>query len=441
MNRDELLEVYQQLSTDDVLELKKVKARWKEILSAENVLALLTSHEKGTVEDLLSQIISNESTEINGIVCASFATLLEDESVGPKLLEADVEFIITSFVFTAFGSENLTLSLAARGACLALLRLAGEQKKVLELFQAHVLNDNCLSLIDCDHRNSQENQVAIDFILKHPSVLQYITKKTMDCFNNDPLLLSNYLIFVGILSRSSSKVLEGDLKEKIQSSLGDLKDELQWTAVSECCYYAMLGCDENSRVFAEEWVQAALRPLKDSDKVSEEMIAFSVKLLCSAATTQHGWEVASTYLSPSVVSSLLKSRKKSLVCSALYLLQCMFEPSYVVEEKVAFLHECVYEAWRHRHSLEEEVRESLWNAIYAIHSQSSLPIVNACISFLCAPNGGDTSKSVREKQVLVAESLLEKGEVPMVSLQGLENFVKKGLYPPGSSGVSAMLAP
>lgn len=439
MNREELLEISQKLFTDDVLELKKMKSRLKEILCADNVLAVLDSTEKESIVDLLHQIISNESTEINEIVCESMTSLLEDEIAGPRLLEVDSEFVIPSFVFTAFGSDNLSLSMGARKACIAVLRLCGERNGISELFLAHVLNDNCLRLIDCDHLNSQLNRVAIEFILGNPSVLHFATQRTLECFSNDPLLLPNYLIFIGILSRFDCNVLSGELKEQITNSLADLDDELQWMAVSQCCYYAMLDCDQNSSTFGVDWVRAAIKILK-STAVSEEMIVFSVKLISSAATTPHGWEAAASHLPTLDICSLLKSRKSSTVCSALYLLQSMFQSAHFDREKLPSLDDCAHEAWKHRNSLEEDVREALWGAIYAMNSKSSFPITNACISFLCAPSREESNKNVRKKQVLVAQSLLQLAGLPAVSSRGLEQFVKKGLYPPGSSGVPAMLA-
>lgn len=439
MNTDELLEISQHLSSDDVLELKQGKNRLKDVLSEENILAVLTSEQKKTVEVLLHQIITTESTDVNRIVCESISTLLNSETMGPKLLEADSEFIIASFIFAAFGSENESLSLAAKSACITILRLAGEKPDVSRLLQRYILNDTCLRLIDCDHLDSEDNRIAAHFVLANATVLNYITSQTLNCFNDDPLLLSNYLIFFGILSRYNCKILDGELKRRICSSLEEFENELQWSSVSQCCFYALLNCSDASEAFAEGWVQSASKLLKDNI-VSDEMIAFSVRLLFAASTTKHGWNSAARHISASDVISLLNAKRSSRVCSALHFLRCMFESVYFVNEKVAFLQECACEAWKHRNSLDDVVRESLWSAIFAMNSKSSLLIKNVCISFLCAPSHNESSKIVREKQLLAAESFLQLEGLPLVSYQGLEQFVRKGIYPPGISGVPSALA-
>lgn len=438
MNTDELIEISQQLSSEDVLELKEGKNRLKSILCEENILTVLTSEQKKTVEDLLHQIISTESIDVNKIVCESISTLLNSETMGRKLLEADSEFIITSFIFAAFGSENVSLSLAAKSACITLLRLAGEKPDVSRLLQRYILNDSCLRLIDCDHYDCEDNRIGAYFVLKNASLLNYIISQTLHCFNDDPLLLSNYLIFFGILCRYNSKILDGELKRRICSSLEDFKNELQWSSVSQCCFYALLNCSDTSEAFAEDWVRSASKLLKD-DIVSDEMISFSVRLLFAASTTKHGWDSTARHLSAGDVISLLNSQKNSRVCSALHLLRCMFESVHFVNERVAFLQECACEAWKHRNSLDDGVRESLWSAFCAMNCKSSLLIRNACILFLCTPTHNENSKKVREKQLLAAESFLQLEGLPLISYQGLEQFIQKGIYPPGSSGVSAAL--
>lgn len=436
MDETTLLQITENIFSDDLIASKEAKRELKKILSPQSIIHALFSEQRETIKKLLGDVEQNASAEVNKLVCDVLETAFKNESSGHLLLQGDKEGLLWKYLLRAFASNETAIGLGARKAVLALL-------SVLEAFPSHEIysvvddwfaNDKVLRFVDYDNVESDENKVAIRFLIAKTSLVSFIVGATLNSFEEDPLLLGNYLVLCGVLTHADQTKMSPTLLERVSAALGNSEDSSTWISVSQFCFWAMWKSEENSHLFGKQWLSQALKVILDEES-SESLLPFASQLAWAACSTSHGFREASKQLTESVFSSLFMTGNTERIAASLRMLYFIHQSPFFNREAVD-LTISIREAWQFHVSTDERVRLALWDAIGAIIAVfPDCPLVNAYASFL----GSSKSETVgvREKQLRVAE-ILTQFSLPYELEKGLNRFVAAGLYPPGSSGVASL---
>lgn len=443
MNEEILLSLCERLNTDDIMDVKEARRQLKDVLSPLNIYNALQL-EKSKLSQLFSQAQSSRSVEVNRIVCEALSALWQDESLGLCSYEEDADGLMCRYVVEAIVSDSISIAAMARRPLLDALLLneraacsSGQDcRRISTALNDLVQGEKVLRLFDCDTIESESNALVYQCLKNNTSIVQEIIRLTVSAFDDDPLLLANFLVLCGILSRIDQELLRTDLAPRIHQALLNPGDELTWTAVSQFCYCALWHCDAIAKThFADDWIAAAAAAVCIQG-VSEEIVSCGISIACAGCSTSSGWTTAIKYFSSDIICSLLRSKNNTKVLAGLNFLSCVFQSAFCTPNVLHFS-ESVLEAWSFRLSLEEPIRVQLWIAVLAMSRHAPFTLRDACVSYLSTTTVHEVA-SVREKQLQVAESLLCIEDLPLVSKEGIQRFIRAGLHPPGSSGVAAL---
>eukprot|EP00796_Vickermania_ingenoplastis_P010107 gene10107-7074_t len=435
---NELINLAHQLGSEDFLVAKEARQKIRALLSPEHVAKIFSLKEKNCLSELLNTVTAAGDIEVHTVISSSLTDALNSPACG-KILEADQDGLLANFFCRTLTCPDLSVAMTARKPLIALVGAAGPRAcstSVARVIESQLTDDSVLRLVDCDNIDSADNKVVYDFMSKETLLVERITQKTLNAFDNDILLLANYLLVCGVLARFDSHILAGKLQERIQVALEHPEDELPWTSAAECCACALWACDTVADLFSKDWIKASIAVVSCRE-VSEDITAFGLRVLGSACTTKAGWDTTASLLASSLLQPLLQTKSVPKTVSTLNFLSIFYGSLHFQTGRLN-LDDCVMEAWKLRSSLEETVRIALWSALEAMATRHPFPLQNACAAFLSATQPGEIS-AVREKQVRVAEMLLLDESMTHGLQVGLKSFVRGGLHPPGSSGVDPSL--
>lgn len=437
MNAEELRALAVAASSSDLVAQRDASSTLRGLLSPSAIVAAWKEPgQRSVVEGLLREVSEVGNADVYGVVCEALRTTLADPAYGHELLSVDHDLVSTDFILSALAGGSLALAAKARPAAVTLLSVAlGRPEatpigaKMDHLFRSDVV----LRLFDCDAVETEENALVYRFLSHHTALVSFIFDSTAQSFDTDPLLLANYLVASGILSRHEAVPV--NVARNVQDVLEDGKDELFCTFCCRFCSITLYQHEENASSFAGLWVPAAGALLGHCGVDTVDAV-FDV--LGAASTTAAGWsEVAR--LGSEVVAVRIRSLSTPARLSALQLLSTLMTSPFIdIEYCTPAL---LQEVWQQRTAPDVALRAALWRVVLAMlqSRNNSLRTVLAtvCASFLCG-RPREESTVVRDLQLRAANALIAHAELPGSTKEALAQFSRRGLYPPGSAGVAEM---
>ncbi|CCW62915.1 unnamed protein product [Phytomonas sp. EM1] len=435
MNEKDLSSLAVLLSSEKLTQRLETASMLRQALSPENLLpAWRDPAQAAVLRGLLSEAQSVGNPDVLTIIGESLEKVLSDKTSGEEFINLDEELLVPNFVLNAIADDDLGLNTLFRRVFMALVELTFTEsitKRIGEMLDRIYDSEKVLRLFDCDAAESEENSQVYRYLRTNTHLIDSLTSATIRAFDEDPLLLVNYLVVCGIISRHES--LPDLLLHKIQESLDSPVEDLFTAFVCRFCSIALFHHEGNAQRLADPWVR---RAVEISDRSSDEGTLDAVfDLMGSSCTTATGWNLLMNYLTSDRLLSRLCSSSKSQRLSALRLLNALLSSPYMDPGSIS---PCLLnEAWKLHTTYDEEVLQAAWQVSLSTvrHRilQDQMPFIYA--SFLCGARS-EVSPGVRELQLQVARLLANCPNLPDPMKLSLVQFSRKGLYPPGSDGVA-----
>ncbi|ORC84160.1 uncharacterized protein TM35_000481210 [Trypanosoma theileri] len=423
------------LSSHDIVESRDARQQLARFISPERLVEMWQQGQEQIAAALLEEAESVGNDDVYMALGDGFKSLFDpaaNMSMAEQFLVLDTTHIVARFLVNGIASEDLTKAAYVRPALLALLTVVPPTvaPAIGELVSASLKTERVLRLFDENNPESSENEKLCKFLLTHTDLISFITSSTANAFDNDPLLVANYMAISAIIGRHEKIPII--LLDKIEKTLVESKDDFVFCFVCRACAVALRHHDSNALNFAVSWVTAAANRLMDCSHDAYDAI---YDLLGAASTTSTGWNS---------VQSLLKEEriKHGLNVAALRAITLNFLDVLVQSPHVEnsfFSLTLLHAVWQLRNDPNDTVREKLWEFLNdgiarenIINSMESL-----CASFLCSPQQ-EANVAIRELQLRVATRLVSHARLPGEVMERLRQFISRGLYPPSSVGMEAM---
>ncbi|EPY22951.1 hypothetical protein STCU_08008 [Strigomonas culicis] len=434
MDKDEVLKLANDVSSDDMTVAKEAKSKLSQLFEPTK-LALLwaDSATQEVVKNLLDAAESVENSDVYTLINEALVGAFDDTVTGEALLKEDKSSILSRFLFRSVVCTNLTLANAVRPAAVALVRLLLRLKKdepYGALADEYLKSENTLRLFDCDDIESEENTTVYTYLKTYSQVIPFFVTSTVKAYEEDVVLLSNYLLICGIICRH--ELLPEAFLDRVKKALESSTLEFEFTC--QFCAIVLRKHKENAAKLASTWVPLVFR---QAEAGGDATLVAALSVLAACASTESGWSALSGTVSPDWIRKKLggiSSHQRRV--SVLHLLSAFMSSPFVGDSY--FSQDLIMSVWQLRRSPDETVRFAFWDVITLITAHENKKEDTHLVlfsTFLCSITSED-SVHVREKQLRVAEMLLQKENLPEESKESLKEYVKKGLYPKDSMDVA-----
>lgn len=436
MDLNECRQLAEAVSSPDLMTSREAKRKLSQWLSPSNIQAMLSSPEQAAVlTGLLSEVRDISNEDIHGVVGNALFHTFSDSSIGARSLAADESNAMTRFLLSAFSSNDLGLASRVHPAVLALLRLVDGSDKALSLgslLNDTLQNNKVLRLFNCDDVGCEDNSMVYHFVSKYTTLVSYITSAATASFQDDPLSLANYLVLCGIIGRKQT--LPAELLTKVQDTLEYQSDELYVAFTCRFCAIMLRHSESNAVLFADAWLRDALSHVEG---YQEDTVDAIFDLVGAASSTEVGWKSIEQHLQTCTIAKCLRSTSMALRLSTLRLLTTMLSSPYSVASY--FNTELLHVVWQLKKVADDDVRLACWQTVLRTVEETSLRTVMTALyaSYLSGPIH-EHMAAVCELQVQVASVLINSAELPEGTVEALAALQRRGIYPPGSTGVAEM---
>ncbi|KPI84782.1 hypothetical protein ABL78_6165 [Leptomonas seymouri] len=440
MDAEALRKLAQDVSSDDLAVSRDSTRKLQALLTPSQVVDLMansaTAEAMGT---LLRDVEAVENPDVyrilGGVLKDVFASLTD---VRRDVLFAPSSHFLLEFVVRSAAVEETTIASTMleplRSVMLSSVLRAEDAAFVGQLLDTHFHNDRMLRLLNCDQVDAPENPKLCTFLERSTSLLPFLLEATEGAFVNDPLLLANYLVASGVACRTVA--IPSTLRKATIQVLQAHDDPLYYAFVCRFWSIALLRHEDNGSRHAAACVSAVVPFVVDSER-DEAATEAAFDVLGAAATTQVGWDAVTRLLRCDGLQARLRSASSPLRLSTLNLMFSMLCSSHVVPSY--FTKDVILEAWQTRTTPDDEVRLALWRVVLKVLCFDSLEKVlsAACASFLCS-GAYEENITVRTLKLQAADYLVHHSTLPENVMSRLGQYIDRGLYPAGSSGVSLM---
>ncbi|KPA78392.1 hypothetical protein ABB37_06502 [Leptomonas pyrrhocoris] len=388
---------------------------------------------------LLKDVEAAEDRDIYTLIGSALRDVFTDLTDARRgvLFAPSSHFLLEFVVRSAAAADTAVAStMLAALQCIVLDTLRHAENAVLvgQLLDAHFHNDRVLRLLNCDDAEAPTNPKVCAFLEQHTALLHFLLEATEGAFASDPLLLANYLVASGVVCRTVA--MPSTLRQATMQVLQGHDDPVYYAFVCRFWSIALLRHEDNGSRDAAACVSAVV-PVVASDAQDEAATEAAFDVLGAAATTQTGWDAVTSLLRCDELQARLRSTSSSLRLSTLNLILSMLGSSHVVPSY--FTKDLMLDAWQTRTTPDDEVRLALWRVVLKALRFDGLEKVLAavCASFLCS-GAYEENITVRTMKLQAADYLVQHSTLPENVQTRLKQYIDRGLYPAGSSGVSLL---
>ncbi|KAH9597542.1 hypothetical protein LSM04_002139 [Trypanosoma melophagium] len=423
------------LSSNDILESRDARQQLARFISPERLVEMWQQGQQDIAAALLEEAESVGNDDVYMVLGDGFKKLFDPAdtiSSAEEFLVLDTTHIVARFLVNGISHEDLSKAAFVRPALLALLTVVPSTvaPSIGELLSASLKTERVLRLFDENNPESSENEILCRFLLTYTDLISFITSSTVNAFDNDPLLVANYMAISAIIARHEKIPII--LLDKVEKTFLENKDEFVFCFVCRACAVALRHHERNALNLAVSWVTAAINRLMNCSPDAYDAI---YDLLGAASTTSTGW---------SSVKSLLEEERvihgltvAALRATTLNFLSVLVRSPHV--ENSFFSPTLLHAAWRLRSDPDDNVREKLWEFLSDGTTRENImdSMESLCASFLCSPYQ-ETNVAIRELQLSVAARLVRRNRLTGEVIERLRQFHSRGLYPPSSVGLEEM---
>lgn len=424
-----------ELSSADVVEVMRARQALARLMSPRDLLELWRGGQQDAAAALLNEAEEVGCPEVYASLGESFNQLLGSgcqASIASEFLILDESHIVLRFLLAGVGHEDVMRAGCLRPALIGALAVLPERMApaVGELFCASLRGEKILRLFDENSPESEDNLRVCEFLAAHTDLPSFIVNATLEAFESDPLLVANYLIVSGIVSRHTE--LSTQLLGRIYHELTNGINGFLFPFVCRACAITLNKHEENAGKYAELWGTAVAAQLDRCDPDTRDAI---YDLLGAASTTQTGWGAVQSFVKEEDLLHALGAKK--LCAGALSFMSVVVQSLFVPD--TFFTRQILTAAWQLRVSQDDTTRERLWEFIVKCLSRESLVFIifPLCASYLCSSRQ-EHLVNIRGLQLDAATRLVASGVLPPELTERLQVYISRGLYPPGSVGVETM---
>jgi hypothetical protein len=440
MDASALRQLALDVSSDDVAVSRDATRQLQAFLTASQVVDFLedpTTTE--ALRALLTEVQEAQNPDIYHLLGASLTEVFASPTEKSRaVLFAPASRFLLDFVVRSAAAADTAIA-ASMLPCLQRISLDPSLRPddaafVGQLLNEHFRNEQVLRLLNCDHIEAPENAQMCAFLDQHTTLLPFLFEATKGAFANDPLLLANYLVSSGVVCRNVA--IPSGLRQTAMQVLQAHDDSLYYAFVCRFWAITLLRHEDNGSRDAAACVSAVMPVVEEGEK-DEAATEAAFDVLGAAATTATGWDSVTSLLRCDGLQTRLRSTSTALRLSTLNLMLAMLTSPHVVPSY--FTKDVMLDAWQARTTPDDEVRLALWRMVLTALSFDSLKKVLAavCASFLCS-GAYEENITVRTLKLQAADYLIKHAALPENVTTRLKQFIDRGLYPAGSSGVSLM---
>lgn len=428
------------VSSDDIAVSRDATRQLQAFLAPSQVVELLSDPATAAaLHGLLNEVEAAQNPDVYRLLGTSLeAAFRSPADAARATLYAPAAHFLLDFVVRAAAAAETAVA-AALLRCLQCIlcdpSVSTEAAATVgQLLDANFRNDRVLRLLNCDRVDAPENAHVCAFLDAHTSLLPYLLEATQEAFVHDPLLLANYLVASGVVCRTV--VIPDALRHTTMQVLEARDDVLNYAFVCRFWSIALQRHEANGSRDAAACVSAVL-PVVEAAARDEAATEAAFEVLAAAASTATGWDAVSSRLPCEALQGRLRSTSASLRLSTLNLMLALLTSPHVVPSY--FTKDALLDAWQARTTPDDEVRLVLWRVVLTALKFECLEKVLAavCASFLCS-GAYEENITVRTMKLQAANYLIQHATLPENVKTRLKQYVDRGLYPAGSSGVSLM---
>lgn len=424
------------LSSADVAVAREARVEWARRLAPERLVDMWRRGEQNAAAELLREAEAAGSETVHAALGDSFRRLFDaagGRGLAEEFLRLDTTHIAARFLVGGVSHADICRAASVRPALLGLMVVLPPElaPRVGELLSASLKNERVLRLFDENRPQSAENETVCKFLAEHTDLIPFIALSTVDAFEQDPLLVANYLAVSGIISRYME--LPQQLSERIERALTNCDSEFVFCFACHACATTLRFHEHNALKYAASWGVAATRHLAQCGNEAREAI---YDVLGAASTTAEGWSTLQPCVS--VEEEMVRTLDvPALRAAALDLMGELVRSPHVANSLFSPALLCA--AWRLRGDVNDVVRERLWGFVnFGLARENiMLSLAPMCASFLCS-SFQESCVNVRELQLQVSARLVEQAGLSQEVVERLTQFRARGLYPSASAAVGTM---
>lgn len=426
------------ISSDDVAVSRDATRQLQAFLTPSQVVELLANPATAeALATLLGEVEAAANPDVYRLIGASLKDVFARPTDPQRetLFASSVHFLLEFVVHSAAAADTaVAAGVLETLQCILLDSSLRTTDAVFigRLLDANFRNDRLLRLLNCDDVESPANAQICTFLERNTTLLSFLLEATEGAFVNDPLLLANYLVASGVVCRTVA--VPSALRQTTMQVLSAHNDPLYYAFVCRFWSIALVRHEGNGSRDAAACVSAVMPAVDDGER-DEAATEATFDVLGAAATTLTGWDAVTSRLRCETLQARLRSTSPSLRLSTLNLLLAMLSSPHVVPSY--FTKDLLLDAWQTRTTPDDEVRLALWRVVLRALRVDCLEKVLAavCASFLSS-GAYEENITVRTMKLQAADYLLHHSALPDSVKTRLKQFVERGLYPAGSSGVS-----
>lgn len=424
------------LLSEDVAEAQEARVEVASRMAPERLVDMWRRGEQNAMATLLCEAEAVGNHDIYAALGDGFGRLFDGQvnrAAAEEFLLLDTTDIVARFLVN--GVSHLDISVAA-GVLPALRGLLAVVPRALaprvgELLSAALKSERVLRLFDEDRPDSVGNKNVCEFLSLYTDLIPFITSSATDAFDNDPLLVANYLAVSGIISRHMN--LPQHLAGKLERTLAEGEDDFVFSCVCRTCATALRFHEVNASRYAASWGTALA---KHRGQRASHTVDAIYDLFGAMSTTASGWGILQSCLS--VEEEIMRMLGVRALRETVLDFMCQLVQSPYVMDPL-FGPALLRAAWQLHKDVDDVVREKLWFFLNcALAREGIMPSLELiCAPFFCSFLQ-ESCVNIRELQLKVATRLLERTSLSQDVVESLKRFCSRGLYKPFVAEVAAM---
>lgn len=426
------------VSSTDLVTSRDAKTQLKTILTPQQIIALLcVDGARDELDTLLEEVLMVGNEDVLAIISDVMKEVFSSptaEAMG-VLSSPSARFLI-DFAVDAMRSPNTAVAASGQKLLTKMMFCLRDNEEassyIGQSLQAKCTGEVLLRLFNTDAVDADQNSEVCTFLSRYTEFLPVLFEATLEAFDTDPLLLSNYLIVCGLVCRHVD--LPSPLYHRLTEELQNHNNLLSYAFVCRFGSILMYCHESNAVLYAPKWLELILNFYAELD---EDTMDAAFDLVGASCSTHTGWGIVATSLPVCELEAQLKTTSNTRRLSTLRLLLSMV--SSPASSSSYFSKDVLMAAWQLRTAADDGVRLTLWKLIQTVCQSEELGQILApsCASFLCS-GAFEENPIVRELKLRTAAQLEKYSLLPESIRQRLRQVLNKGLYPAGSSGVSLM---